>query len=245
MLEQAKASLVSKFPLTREGLSRILSDNGFDIVQSVNAVSELREGLDVSASHHMILLDCPVISPDIEREISEVHQRFPSAKIIVLKEEFDLELARVAFRAGAHGYILRDVSLEIFVANLRLILLDQKVAPTNFVEMLGTGSGDANHDKASRPILTSREQDILSRIAIGQPNKVISRELHFSESLVKLCLKGIYKKLEVRNRTEAAVVARDQHLVIPVSQRNKILSFQFLSILTASLIGFAPDLISL
>jgi two-component system nitrate/nitrite response regulator NarL len=217
---RASAFIVSKNSLTREGLNRILPDNGFDIVQAVSDITELQDSVD-TAARHIILIDCTLASQHISSDIATLHTRFPDAKIIVLEDEFNFTVLCTAFEAGAHGYILKDVPFLTFVANLRLILLDQKVAPTNLIEMLGSFPNASEPRPATAVGLTDREEEILSRIAIGQPNKIISRELNISESLVKLSLKSIYKKLSVSNRTEAAIAAREKNLVFGLASNLK------------------------
>jgi two-component system nitrate/nitrite response regulator NarL len=206
------ASLVISNALTREGLSRILSDSGFRIAQSIATLDELVDCDD--QERHIIVVDYAWEDHKMGSDIHDLLERFPASKLVILKDEFDIDVMARVFSAGAHGYILKDIAYQAFVAKMHLVLMDEKVAPSNLIDMMGGGStfkGNHfdDHDSGLDYGLNVREQDILERLVMGQPNKLISRELEISEATVKVSVKSIFRKLSVKNRTQAAIMARE------------------------------------
>ena len=123
-----------------------------------------------------------------------------------------------ALRAGARGYILKGISGRELVTIVRAIHQgDSYVSPDLAAKLLiemqvkqgGTAEGDPLAD------LTSREEQILRGVARGLSNKEIGAELNIQEKTVKHYMTNILQKLQVRNRVEAALVARDHYRQAP------------------------------
>ncbi|MFT3965613.1 MAG: response regulator transcription factor [Sphingobium sp.] len=215
METQGSASLVVGNGLTREGLKHILLDSGFDIVQAVSDIDCLDDQPDLA--NHVIVVDHHAKMGDIDHVVAAVHEQFLTAKIVILNDDFDFDIMRRAFEAGVAGYILKDVSHESFVTKIKLTLMDERVAPSRLIDMISSSwsSTSPTREKSKSTIfnLTAREQDILDRLVLGQPNKLISRELQISEATVKVGLRTIFRKLAVKNRTQAALKARNAGLM--------------------------------
>jgi two-component system nitrate/nitrite response regulator NarL len=119
-------------------------------------------------------------------------------------------------RAGAQGYLLKDMDPEELVAALRKIVAGESVVAPQLAGALAK----ALQQKSSTPAmpetplseLTPREREIISHLAEGQSNKAIARDLGISDGTVKLHVKAILRKLNVRSRVEAAVIAVEQGL---------------------------------
>lgn len=209
------ASLVIRNALTREGLRRILSDSGFEIAQSTAEVEDL--AIEPHVDNHIIVVDYSWIHNDLSHEIDAIIARFPKSKLVVIKEKFDLDLMARAFSAGAHGYILQDVPYESFVAMMQLVSMGEKVAPSKLIDTLqdlyAAGTQVERVNGVAHFDLNERERDILDRLVMGRPNKLIARELGISEASVKVAVKAIFRKLSVKNRTQAAIMARESGLI--------------------------------
>ena len=202
---QAPISLIMRSVVAREGLRRILTDNGFEVISSVAQLDELIA--EDEQLGHIFLVD----NLDALREMSS---NSPSARLVLLEREFDLDEMNQAFAAGAHAYILLDVSFDAFVAMIHLVASGEKVAPTELIESLrGMHSAHHHHhnghDIAKIYGLRGREIEILDCLKKGMPNKAISRELGISEASVKLAVKGTLRKMSVQNRTQAAIIAQN------------------------------------
>jgi len=141
----------------------------------------------------------------------------PAARLVVLfDEQPDLPL-QLAFTAGATGFLpKKDVSDEILAERLRDVMQGIRVVPgTDFFERLGVVRAEAQPtaDLARSDLLleqlTPRERDILTLLAEGASNKEIAARLHLSEKTVWNRVSEILSKLKLRNRTQAAIWARE------------------------------------
>lgn len=116
--------------------------------------------------------------------------------------------AREAFRIGAVGVIAKSVSANYFVQTLKYLAMGGKHMPEEFA---GLGPDDSQNPFFEA--LSRRETEILREIATGKTNKNIAYELGIRETTVKQFVTLINKKLNVQNRTQAALLARDYGLV--------------------------------
>ena len=129
-----------------------------------------------------------------------------------------------ALRAGARGYLLKDMEPDELVAALRDINAGKTVVAPNLTQILAevVQGKSAIPDMESSPFdeLTPRETEILGLLAEGQSNKVIARNLGISDGTVKLHVKAILRKLEVHSRVEAAVMAVEHGMRANNQQNN-------------------------
>jgi len=208
-------SLVIQNALVREGLGRILSDSGFDVAQSISNIDEIIY-LE-NYQKHIIIVDYPDDTHDIEIEIKSLINIFPHSKVVVLRENFDMEVFFQIFSVGAHGYIIKDISYQAFIAKIHLILMDEKVAPSELIDAVVVNPSMIHkmdgHGSVEDFALSDREKNILQRLTVGQPNKSISRELNVSEAAVKVAIQSIFRKMSVKNRTQAALMAKEYGII--------------------------------
>lgn len=210
-MSNTQIALLGCNSLVREGLRRILEEKGFDVVRSSDKPEgllnlDLREG----DSPFIVLVDQSY--PEYDRgEIRAIMDRIPSANLVYLVEKFDLNDMIIAFKSGAQGYIIKDIRCESLIGSLQLIALGEKVLPGELIEQLPEGPHSngtvAGSQSNLHKILSSREIEILQYLVVGFPNKVIASRLDLSEGGVKVHVKGILRKLNVNNRTQAAVLA--------------------------------------
>lgn len=202
--------LVSLHDISREGLHQILSSDGFNILMSCRNVSRIVEaGIDPECS---VVID--IQDRDIQMEaIAAIHSACPSAKIAVLVEQFDMGNLIECFDAGVDGYIVKSMSSQPLITALRLVTLGQKVLPSELAGLLGrhsldhAGSNGALEHEIEGANLSARERDVLCCLMAGYSNKVIARQLDVCEATVKVHVKAILRKLDVSNRTQAAMWA--------------------------------------
>jgi DNA-binding NarL/FixJ family response regulator len=141
---------------------------------------------------------------DVASEVRRLKASAPDAPILVLGPSVDLPLARSALRAEARGFLHAAMSPEQVVRALSVALRGEVVVPRElFKELLRE---DPPVDLSS--VLGPRKQEILELVTKGLSNAEIARHLYLSESTVKQHLRGAYKALGVKNRTEAAKVFR-------------------------------------
>ncbi|KUO57825.1 MAG: hypothetical protein APF78_02195 [Sphingomonadales bacterium BRH_c3] len=202
--------LVSLHDISREGLHRILSSDGFNILISCRNVSRIVEsGIDPDCS---VVIDLQDHETQMEA-VRAINAAYPGVKIAILVEKFEISSMVECFDAGVAGYIVKSMSSQPLIAALRLVTLGQKVLPSELADVLSRHNldhavpgGDLEHEMESAN-LSVRERDVLCCLMAGYSNKVIARELHVCEATVKVHVKAILRKLDVSNRTQAAIWA--------------------------------------
>jgi two-component system nitrate/nitrite response regulator NarL len=140
----------------------------------------------------------------------------------VLANHFEIAEMMSSLDAGAHGYCLSTIGCDALVKSLELVMLGETVFPSALF-LSNLGSFSRNREAVEAPIrvtrptpsdrqarnLSSREAEILRCLMQGAPNKVIARELDVAEATVKVHVKAILRKIQVSNRTQAAIWATE------------------------------------
>lgn len=189
----------------REGLSAIIGRQAD--MEIVGEAANGREAVELWQSLHpdVTLLDVRMPEQDGVASITEIRQREPSARIIVLTTfDTDNDIAR-AIGAGAKGYLLKDAKREELLDAIRRVHQGETVIPPSLVAKLAAGM-------SSEP-LTVRELDVLQLLALGKSNKEIGLNLYISDTTVRSHIRGIFAKLNVLSRTEAVAVATRRGLI--------------------------------
>ncbi len=141
--------------------------------------------------------------------IGELHHDCPVSRIVVLTVNEDEAALLRALEAGASGYILKGISADELVRALRAIASGEGyVSPKMAAHLLGRMGSAAPADGALAT-LSERERAVLERIARGETNREIADALCLAEKTVKYYVTNILVKLHVRNRVEAALLAKD------------------------------------
>jgi len=208
-----KLLIVDDHNLFRQGLIRILQD--FEQVQVVGEASNGREALQQveALQPDVVLMDLnmPVMSgPDAARAMRE---RFPQVPVIMLTvSERDEDLFD-AIRAGAQGYLLKNLEMAELLAAVRQVRAGEAIiAPSMAARLLQefrTLADQAPQEPEPAQVneLSERELDVLRLVAQGLANKEIADRLGLSEHTVKTHLRNILDKLQLRSRAHAAAYA--------------------------------------
>jgi two-component system nitrate/nitrite response regulator NarL len=136
-------------------------------------------------------------------------ERFPHIRIVLSVEEFSIDRVTQALEQGIDGLLTDDMSCDQIAASLRLIAMGERVVSSVILKQL------LKHQRVRPTIdeqsvgaaLSSRELEILKCLVAGDANKVISRRLGITDATVKVHVKSILRKLNVANRTQAAIWA--------------------------------------
>jgi two-component system nitrate/nitrite response regulator NarL len=208
--------LIESNRLFREGLRRMLSEWSLPVVHesSSHESSSIAEALSFvkSLQPSLVLFDQPN-GGEALAQMKSLHAAAPRARLVVLTDDIRADRLTDALSIGVNGYLLKKMSGDALLQSLRLVLLGEKVFPTDLAHLLVDGRVVARGD-ASRighvNGLTDREMQILACLLKGASNKQIAHELEISDGTVKLHLKGILKKIQVQNRTQAALWALDR-----------------------------------
>jgi two-component system nitrate/nitrite response regulator NarL len=146
---------------------------------------------------------------DPAASIAAIREALPAVRIVVLTNNATRNMLGRALGWGVDAYLLKDMSPEALTRSLQLAMMGQQVFPTRLtVALLGTGAPEPAVEPATAPRgLSPREDQILRFLVSGASNKLIARELNISEATVKVHLKGLLRKVQASNRTQAAVWA--------------------------------------
>ncbi|MFF7632842.1 response regulator [Kitasatospora sp. NPDC008050] len=139
-----------------------------------------------------------------------------AAQVLVLTT-FDLdEYVHGALRAGAAGFLLKDLEADTLVAGIRTVARGEgALAPTVTRRLISTFARPEGGDPAGVASLTQREREVLAAIGAGLSNGQIARRLVMAEATTKTHVSRILAKLELRSRVQAAILAQDLGLALP------------------------------
>jgi DNA-binding NarL/FixJ family response regulator len=198
--------IVDDHAVVREGLRTFL-----ELQDEIEVAGEAVDGKDAIREAErlrpdVVLMDLVMPNLDGVGAMRELRQRVPGARVIVLTSFLDDERLLPAVRAGAAGYLLKNVQPQELARAIRTAaageaLLDPAVA-ARLVEALEEDGRDARADQ-----LTPREREVLALIGRGFANKRIALELGIAEKTVKTHVGNVLSKLGVSDRTQAALYA--------------------------------------
>ena len=190
---------VDDHPMLREGIAAVLASEQ-DMVLVAEA-SNGREAVEQFRSHHpdITLMDVQMPEANGIDAIVKIRKEFPDARIIVLTTYTGDAQAARAFKAGAFGYLLKNMVRKELIDTIRTVHAGKKRIPPDIaVEMAQHHSDDA---------LTVREIEVLREVAAGNANKMVAQLLHISEETVKAHMRSILSKLGANDRTHAVTIA--------------------------------------
>jgi DNA-binding NarL/FixJ family response regulator len=212
--------LVDDEPLVRLGFSMVLAAH--DDLRVVGEAGNGAEAVELAGRLRPDIVVMDVRMPVLDGVAAT--RRIVSAGLpsrIVVLTTFDLdEHAFAALQAGASGFLLKNTEPAVLVAAIRTVARgDAVVAPRVTRRLLETFAGQLPAaDRTADPRLarlTDREREVLVQVATGRSNAEIAAELTLSELTVKTHVGRILTKLELRDRTQAAILAYRERLVVP------------------------------
>jgi two-component system, NarL family, nitrate/nitrite response regulator NarL len=207
------AAIVSPERLLRDGVEAILESKGFSVGLSVSRVKDFARNLPNGDAPPdvLILVGALPSNGDEISALGSVRETAPNLRIIVFAEErADPAFLRRLISIGVDALLPTDLSAEILVQSIRLVLLGEGFMFTEYVRRLLEREVLID---ASMPDLTPRELEIISFMAEGQSNKTIAGWLNLTEASVKVQIRKLLRKLGTTNRTQAAIWAVERGLV--------------------------------
>ncbi|MFD0683495.1 response regulator [Actinomadura fibrosa] len=219
MTDPPRVLIADDQALVRTGFSMILSATGIEVVAEVadgaEAVGAVRR-----TRPDVVLMDIQMPGMDGLEATRRILSGAAGPPRVIMLTTFDLDrYVYAALTAGASGFLLKDVSPEHLVAAVRLVRSgDALLAPSITRRLVERFAARDDRDAAlHRDLspLTSRELEVLQRLARGLSNAELARELRLSEATVKTHVARILSKLDLRDRAQAIIVAYETGLIVP------------------------------
>src|SRR5499425_2067006 len=219
--EPIRVLVVDDHALFRRGLEMVLAEEpGIEVVGEASDGAEAVE----KAGHALpdvVLMDIRMPRSSGIEACRAMKELSPSAKIGMLTISDEEEDLFEAIRAGASGYLLKDIPLDEVAEVVRAVhggqsLINPSMAGKLLTEFATLAKRDTEEEQAQEipaPKLTEREMEVLRLVARGMNNRDIAKELYISENTVKNHVRNILEKLQIHSRMEAVMVAVREKLI--------------------------------
>ena len=200
--------VVDDHPVVRQGLRTFL-----DLQDDITVVGEAADGEAALAaaleySPDVVLLDLRMPGADGASALRAFREHEVPARVLVVTSFTDPSAVVPALRAGAAGYVFKDVDPPALAAAIRAVHAGHVLMNADVARLLASGAA-----APAGPDLTPRERAVLAEIARGRSNREIARALNVAEKSVKTHVSAIFTKLGVADRTQAALHAVRSGLV--------------------------------
>jgi DNA-binding NarL/FixJ family response regulator len=195
--------LAEDHALVRAGLAQLLAGAGD--IETVGAASDGAEAVALAAEHRpdVVLMDLAMPGTDGVEATRIIMSGPAPCRVVILTSFSDRERILAALDAGAVGYLLKDAEPDELFRGVRAAARGESpLAPKAASELLRRRTADD-------PGLSQREREVLGLVAAGLPNKLIARRLGVSEKTVKAHLTNVFRRIDVTDRTQAALWARE------------------------------------
>jgi DNA-binding NarL/FixJ family response regulator len=190
---------VDDHQLLREGIAAVLE--GQPDMVLIGQASNGREAIESFRQHRPDVTLMDLRMPDMSgiEAITVIRAEFPNARIIVLTTYAGDVQAAEALKAGAYGYLLKNLVRKELLETIRAVHAGKRRVPPEIATEIAEHVAD--------DALTEREIEVLRRVAAGKSNKMIAAELDIAEGTVKTHMKSILPKLDASDRTHAVMIA--------------------------------------
>ena len=208
---QSTILLIDDHPMLRTGVKQLIS-----LEPTLHVIGEADDGatgikIAEEQDPDLILLDLNMPGMHGLETLDELRKRPLSGRIILFTVSNYSEDLISALKRGADGYLLKDMEPEKFIVALKEAASGRMVVSPTLTSVLAETLRDSHaHADSSLALLTPRESDILALISHGLSNKMIANKLQITESTVKVHVKHLLKKLNLKSRVEAAIWALQQ-----------------------------------
>lgn len=155
----------------------------------------------------VVLMDVKMPKMDGIEATRRIMSAHPHVKVIILTSFSDQDAVIPAIKAGAIGYQLKDVDPDVLVETIEAAMKGNRILHPQVTNQLISHVSNEGNDRVDRDTLTPREKEVLHQITMGNSNKEIAVNLHISEKTVKTHITSILRKLDLQDRTQAAIFA--------------------------------------
>lgn len=211
MSEKIRVLLVDDHTLFRSGIKSLLQRN--DDFEVVDEAGDGLEGIKRARSlkPDVVLLDLHMPGVSGLEAVKVLAEEMPEVHVLMLTVSEDAQDLMEALRAGACGYLLKNIQTDTLVDAIRRAARGESVVSQEMTAKLIQGVRNpptrAAGPGVERDRFSPRERDILASLALGESNKEIARRLDLAESTVKIHVQNIFKKLGMSSRVQVALYA--------------------------------------
>jgi DNA-binding NarL/FixJ family response regulator len=210
--KRIKVLIVDNQSVSRAGLRRLIESypNLWVVGEAADGVQAVSETLELGPD--VVLMDTQLPNNQTMEALRQIKQLNLETRVLLISTQEREDYLYEALRAGADGFVLKDIAPDELAESLRLVASGEVLVQPQLANRLLSRVGRQGRG-ASYETLTAREQDVLKLLARGMRNKEIATRLVVSERTVNFHLANIYQKLNVSGRTEALSKALEQGLI--------------------------------
>ena len=208
-----KVLIVDDHTVVRKGLKSLLAAKkyGIDVIgEASNGDEAVLQAEQLEPD--VILMDLVMPGKSGIEAIREIKGKQPKARILVLTSYAEQDKVIEAIQAGAYGFLLKDTSPDDLVQTIHSVYADKLTLPQELTEMLFSQQPGKTVRPSALDPLTGRERDVLGCIAEGMSNKQVAQQLSISTTTVRSHVSSLLRKLNLENRTQLALFARENRL---------------------------------
>ena len=210
-MDKVRVLIADDHALVREGLRKLLERD--ESIEIIDEVGDGQGAINVSRKErpNIILMDVNMPGTDGIIATRVIKREMPSVKVVALTIYEDEEVVEMV-KAGVSAYVLKDVAGSELIDTIHRVMAGEVVIHPRVAKRL-VKEISRNNQKQDIVKLTRREKDIVSLLVKGSSNKDMAHSMYISEKTVKNHLTSIFRKLGVKDRTQAAVFALKNHIV--------------------------------
>ncbi len=207
----ARVLLVDDHPVVTDALAMaFLATRTFEGVDKVRSLGEAVALLRTDPDFGIVILDLHMSDSEGVEAVAGLRESHPDIPLLVFSGDSTVETITAAFDLGVRGYATKDVSLEVVIGAVRMVMAGSVYIPPQAMGLLeNTSNGSIPtppHDALAS--LTPRQKQVLDLLLVGMPNKVIGNRLGMAEGTVKTHLNTIFRVLGARNRAQVILRVR-------------------------------------
>jgi DNA-binding NarL/FixJ family response regulator len=212
-MDKIRVLIVDDHAMVRQGIATFM-----ELHEDIELAGEAADGREALARVEelrpdVVLMDLVMPGMDGIAATREIKARFPHVTILVLTSFVNEAQITPALKAGASSYLLKDLSADELMNAIRAAYQGQApLAPQVAKKLIERTRGPDDSDAAKLASLTERERQVLALLGLGKSNKDIAAELSISDKTVKFHVSSILGKLQLVDRTQAALFATRNHV---------------------------------